>query len=109
LGLYYFDGPSGSNEIDIEVAAWDEKVPKPYNIHYTTYPGHLNGTKRNLKASDSILQALKLPTGIRGHQAKSSLEVNMGFMIHRPPKGSSPMRHQEHLLKTCQKHPYEFT
>ncbi len=46
LGLYSFGGPSGSNEIDIEVAAWGEKVPKPYNIHYTTYPGHLNGTKR---------------------------------------------------------------
>jgi hypothetical protein len=43
-------GPSGLNEIDIEVASWGEKVPKPFNIHYTTYPGHLNGTKRISKS-----------------------------------------------------------
>jgi hypothetical protein len=46
FGLYSYGGPSGSNEIDIEVSSWGEKVAKPYNIHYTTYPGHLNGTSR---------------------------------------------------------------
>ncbi|CAF1549767.1 unnamed protein product [Rotaria sp. Silwood1] len=50
LGLYSFGGPSGSNEIDIEVAAWGEKIHKPFNIHYTTYPGHLNATKRISKS-----------------------------------------------------------
>ncbi|CAF1381330.1 unnamed protein product [Rotaria magnacalcarata] len=44
LGLFSYSGPSGSNEIDIEVSKWGQPVHHPKHIYYTVYPG--NGTAK---------------------------------------------------------------
>ncbi|CAF4860395.1 unnamed protein product [Rotaria socialis] len=46
LGLFLYNGPDGSNEIDIEVAKWGENITQPKNLCYTVYPRNASGPHR---------------------------------------------------------------
>lgn len=47
LGLFSYQGPSGSNEIDIEIAEWAEKIHQPKNLYYTVWPRNVTGPPRS--------------------------------------------------------------
>lgn len=56
MGLFTYGGLDGTNEIDIEVAKWNQPEPNASNIFYTVYPRSLGTVKQVSNGTRMVLQ-----------------------------------------------------